>query len=322
VQVGPLPASIDTSSNDSRISSSQSDNGRKVSSGSRKPVSNARTISAMYKLSIGDDVLNNSNKNNNISGNSSISNTTNVNSNNNKIVVSQTARAQPAIESEDDCSTSNSTTRAVVVRESKKSMKLNIDMRKKSKLLIQDESGNTSPWKSNSPGSSSKSNSPKDNSNISLDEKIVKLNQAKVIKAYLKYNTPSSPEFNDLMIDTTTNSGSNSNSSSNLHAHLLSKVFPDTLSNAFNNNSKRDNDTKSESPVVNTNSIISNSNSNSNLTRLGRLGLGTVANNSASDLSSLIIDTKKKVVATNTNTTTTANQRPSHIPRIITSTIS
>jgi len=326
VQVGPLPASIDTSSNDSRISSSQSDNGRKGSSGSRKPVSNARTISAMYKLSIGDDVLNNnSNKNNNISGsNSSISNTTNASSNNNKIVVSQTARAQPAIESEDDCSTSNSTTRAVVVRESKKSMKLNIDMRKKSKLLIQDESGNTSPWKLNSPGNStSKSNSPKDNSNISLDEKIVKLNQAKVIKAYLKYNTPSSPEFNDLMIDTTTNSSSsNNNSSSNLHAHLLSKVFPDTLSNAFNNNSKRDNDNKSESPVVNTNSsIISNSNSNSNLTRLGRLGLGTVANNSASDLSSLIIDTKKKVVVTNTTTAAT-NQRPSHIPRIIASTIS
>ena len=205
-------------------------------------------------------------------------------------------------------------------------MKLNIDMRKKSKLLIQDESGNTSPWKSNSPGSStSKSNSPKDNSNISLDEKIVKLNQAKVIKAYLKYNTPSSPEFNDLMIDTTTNSSSsNNNSSSNLHAHLLSKVFPDTLSNAFNNNSKRDNDTKSESPVINTNNSIisnSNSNSNSNLTRLGRLGLGTVANNSASDLSSLIIDTKKKVVVTNTTTAAT-NQRPSHIPRIIASTIS
>ena len=299
VQVGPLPPATD-SSNDARVSSSQSDGARKGSNGSiangRKSVVNSRTVSAMYKLSIGDDISNNNNTSTTNTTTNTSNATTNNNNSNNKIIVSQTARTQPAIESEDDCSTSNSTTRAVV-RDSKKTMKLSIDMRKKSKLQLQsgDESGHHSPWKSNSPGS--KSNSPNSTSNITLDEKVAKLSQAKVIKAYLKYN-PSSPELNDLMIDATTNNGSNSNSNGNLHAHLLSKAYPDTLTNAFNS-SKKENDTKNDSPVM----FNSNNNSNSNLTRLGRLGLGIASNGSSSDLSSLIIDNKKK-------------SKPSMIPRI------
>jgi hypothetical protein len=60
------------------------------------------------------------------------------------------------------------------------SMKLNIDMRKKSKLLMHggNESESTGPWKTNSPGS--KSNSPTGDNHIALDEKVARLQLTKL----------------------------------------------------------------------------------------------------------------------------------------------
>jgi hypothetical protein len=318
VQVGPLPSVSlsDNSSTDGRISSSKSDNDKKASN--RKSVTSARTISAMYKLSIGNEI-NNANSNSNSNGNSNSNNSTNssndnsgndnssnssVSSNrtpqlNNSGSLIQTARTQPSIESEDDMSTSNSTNRAVVAGNSKKMMKLSIDMRKKNKLLIQTGNDNNT----NSPGKNSYSPNSYSSGNATLDEKVAKLSQAKVIKAYLKYN-PASPEFSDLLIDATTTNG---NSSSNLHAHLLSKVFPDTLSVAFNNDKKK---SPSQKDSSSSSIALNNSHSNSSLTRLGKIGLGIT---STTDLKSLIIDNasnKKKV------SSSSSSPRPSSIPRI------